>query len=77
MQVMLMALDVPVVSYGKGKKGSRDASHTEDEMKALSDAWDARRKGFSFAGRKNLSVSDIFSMGEESKKDNKEASDGE
>lgn len=53
-QIDLMVVDQPVISYkDEKKKRSMMASKSEvDELDALTEAWQKKRKGKSFAGDK-------------------------
>jgi len=62
-QVDLMVIDQPVISYKTDKKKSMMASRAEvNELDALTDAWEKKRKGKNFAGKK-LNLNEFLNNG--------------
>lgn len=56
-QIDLMLIDQPFVSYKK-----KDAKHSKKEMDELREAWEKKRAGRSYAGKK-VSLNDFLTSG--------------
>lgn len=62
-QIKLMALDGPVVNYHRNKKGKKkvdEVNMTAQEAQDMWKRWETHRGGKTFAGKKGVSISEIF-----------------
>ena len=61
-QIKLMALDGPVVNYHHNKKGKKGdvANFTAKKAQDMWRRWEEHRGGKTFAGKKGVSISEIF-----------------
>lgn len=63
-QIDLMVMDQPVISYKTEKKKGMMASRAEvDELNALTEAWEKKRKGKSYVG-KEMNLNEFLNGGE-------------